>query len=91
MKVILSAKACKQLENLLDYLETNWSATTRRKFQKRFDFFISAIKTLPYSFPESKVFPNCRKCVITPQTSVYYLVEDHIIKIISVQDNRQNN
>lgn len=91
MKVVLSAKACKQLETLLEYLELKWSAQTRRKFQKRLDFFIKAIKAMPNSFPESTIFPNCRKCVVTPQTSIFYTVSEDMITILSISDNRQTS
>lgn len=89
MTVILSAKASRQLENLFDYLEINWSPIGRHKFQQRLDRFIQVIKAMPRSFPESATFPNCRKCVISPQTSLYYRFEGEIIEIVAVQDNRQ--
>jgi plasmid stabilization system protein ParE len=90
MPVILSAQASKQLEELLDYLETEWSAASRRIFQKKLDVFIEAIKQMPYAFPASRLYHNCRKCVITPQTSLYYRVKGDIIEIIAVLDNRRN-
>lgn len=89
MKVILSAKATRQLEALLDYLEMEWSPEARRKFQKRLTRFVNVIKKTPHAFPASKVFSGCRKCVILPQTSLYYRISDQVIQVIAVQDNRQ--
>lgn len=89
MNIILSAKASHQLEKLLDYLEVEFSVITRRKFQKRLDRFIKVIKLAPQAFPASEVFVNCRKCVVTRQTSIYYRISDDVIEIIAVQANRQ--
>jgi len=89
MKVVLSAKATRQLEALLNYLEAQWSPKVRRAFQKRLDRYIKVIKKAPYAFPASKIFPDCRKCVVSPQTSLYYRVKNDVIQIIAVQDNRQ--
>ncbi len=89
MTVILSAKASRQLEELLDYLETEWSPESRRKFQRRLNRFVQVLKTVPNGFPVSQKYPDCRKCVVTPQTSLVYRVNGDVIKIIAVLDNRQ--
>jgi plasmid stabilization system protein ParE len=89
MKVVLSAKATRQLEVLLNYFETEWSPKTRRAFQKRLNRFIRVIKKTPNAFPASKIFPDCRKCVVSPQTSLYDRVVNEVIQIIAVRDNRQ--
>ncbi|MBL7797745.1 MAG: type II toxin-antitoxin system RelE/ParE family toxin [Saprospiraceae bacterium] len=89
MTVILSAKAARQLEALLDYLETEWSPQSRRSFQNRLNRFIKILKTVPHGFPESERFPGCRKCVVTPQTSLVYRAQGNLIEIVSLIDNRQ--
>jgi plasmid stabilization system protein ParE len=89
MTIILSAKASHQLEALLDYLETEWSTESRRKFQRRLNRFVQVLKTAPRGFPVSQKFPDCRKCVVTPQTSLIYRVKGDVIEIVAVLDNRQ--
>lgn len=90
MTVILSAKASRQLEDLLTYLEEEWSPKSRRNFQIRLHHFLRAIKTMPEAFPASNKFGGARKCVVTPQTSLYYRITGEFIEIISVQANRQD-
>jgi plasmid stabilization system protein ParE len=90
MTVILSAKASRQLEDLLTYLEEEWSPQSRRKFQARLHRFLEIIKSRPKAFPVSEKFGGARKCVVSPQTSLYYRVRGEVVEIISVQANRQN-
>ncbi len=53
---------------------------------------IVVIGNVPYAFPESVKMPGIRKCVITPQTSAFYRIneDEQSIEIIAVLDNRQN-
>lgn len=90
MTVILSPEAARQLEQLFEYLESEWSIETRRKFQERFYRFVETIKSMPRAFPMSEVLPECRKCVVSKQISIYYrfMETDDMIQIISVSDNR---
>lgn len=89
MTIALSAKASRQLEELLDYLETEWSPQTRRTFQNRLNRFVTILKTIPRGFPESAKFPGCRKCVVTPQTSIIYRINGSVIEVVAFLDNRQ--
>lgn len=90
MTVILSPEASDQLIRLFEYLENEWSAEARSKFQQRFYRFVHTIKLMPRAFPASNTFPGCRKCVISKQTSVYYriLEQESTIQIITIWDNR---
>ncbi|HFA49631.1 MAG TPA: type II toxin-antitoxin system RelE/ParE family toxin [Bacteroidetes bacterium] len=90
MTILLSQKASDQLAQLFEYLENKYSPAVRRKFQKRLDRFIAAIKLLPHGFPLSEIFPGCRKCVVSPQTSLIYRIEKEVIEIVAVIDNRQD-
>ncbi len=89
MKVILSAKASAQLTALFDSLETHWSVASRQKFQKKLDRSMNAMKAFPKAFPASEMLPGCRKCVVTPQTSLIYRIRVDVIEIVALLDNRQ--
>jgi hypothetical protein len=41
-------------------------------------------------FAESKVLNGLRKSVLTPQTSIYYRLNNNEIQIVTLFDNRQN-
>ena len=46
---------------------------------------------MPYIFPASEKFPIMRKCVVTPQPSAYYRVDEirKEVEAIAVLDNRR--
>lgn len=90
--VYLSIEATEQLDQLLDYLEFNWSSKVRDNFLIKLDRSFSTISTMPYAYPASQKMPHLRKCVITPLTVAYYRInEENIeVEIITVIDSRSN-
>ena len=91
MTVILSATAAAdQLLALYGYLESECSPEARRHFQQKLNRSIKAIKLMPFAFPKSNSFPDCRKCVVSPRTSVIYRAQKEVIEVVPVLDNRQS-
>ena len=90
MKVYFSKTAAHKLENLLEYLEVEWSLKVKSKFIKKLDNAISTISTFPEVFPQSSIKKGYRKCVITKQTSIYYRIKNNEVEISTLFDNRQN-
>ncbi len=88
MKVNLSIEAAEQLQQLLDYLEINWSVKVRDNFIQKLDRSIQIIIETPFAFPASEKFPGLRKCVITPQTIAFYRVKENEVEVISLIDAR---
>ncbi len=74
MQVIISPKAQQQLQQLSEYLETEWSPSVRDQFLFKFDRMIKIASQMPYSFPASERKPSIRKCVVTHQTIFFYRV-----------------
>jgi len=90
MQVIFSKRAKIRLENLLGYLEKEWSEKSKDDFIKKLDRSIIQIKKLPTSCPESKENPGLFKCVITKQTTLFYRIKDQSVQVITLFDTRQN-
>jgi len=90
MQVVLSKRAKIKLENLLDYLEKEWSSKSKNDFIKKLERAITQISKLPVCCPKSKLFPGLFKCVVTKQTTLYYRIKDETIEIITLFDTRQN-
>ena len=89
-KVILSKIASRKLDVLFDYLQSNWSQSVKTNFIKRLDKRLVQINDNPESFPISDKVKGLHKCVITKQTSLYYLFDNHTINIITVFFSKQN-
>ncbi|HET8808735.1 MAG TPA: type II toxin-antitoxin system RelE/ParE family toxin [Flavobacteriaceae bacterium] len=89
-KVVISKTAEKKLEKLFDYLIEKWSLKVKYEFVKKLDDCIDTIKDQPEIFPESQKRKGLRKCVVTPQTILYYRFTSKRINIITIFDSRQN-
>ena len=79
-----------KLENLLAFLEQEWSLKVKNEFIFKLDKSLSQIQKLPDIFPESDQLKGLRKCVVTKQTTVFYKYFDSLINIVTIFDNRQN-
>ena len=90
LKIFLSPLAERQLELLLEYLESEWSRKSRTTFLEKIKKSFKSISLQPKSCPESTEFPNLFKCVVTKQTYFYYRIIENEIEIISIKDNRQD-
>ena len=90
LNVYLSPLAESKLETLLDYLVSEWSQKSKKKFLKKLEEKINQIATQPNSCPESKEFPGLFKGVVEKHTSIFYRIHNDGIEIITIFDNRQN-
>lgn len=89
MKVFLSLEAQAQLQQLCDYLETEWSESVCDQFLEKLDARIKIISQFPYSFPTTKKNLSIHKCVVTNQNIVFYKIHKNEIEIITIRDSRQ--
>ena len=71
------------------FLNKCWLEKEVTEFVLKAESVIKVISIQPYLYPESS-FNQLRKAIITKQTSVYYLVQDQEIYLITFWDNRQN-
>jgi plasmid stabilization system protein ParE len=89
-KIIFSKRSKTQLEDLLDYLEYEFSFLTKSKFVDNFDRVVYIIQNDPETFVISELNKNFRKCVISKQTTLYYKFNSKEIRLLSLFDTRQN-
>ena len=91
MRIIaFSVNANKKLQNLIDYLETEFPLKTKEKFILNFDKIIYLIQNSPETFPKSTINSSLRRCVLSKQTTIYYKFNSKQIRILSIFDTRQN-
>ncbi len=89
-RINLSNRAVKRLDDLLAFLEKEWSPKVKNNFILKLDKSIRQIQKLPESFPASEKIKGLRKCTVTKQTTVYYSFSDSSIDIVTIFDNRKN-
>ncbi len=83
-------EAIQNLNGITNYLEQNWSLKEKSDFFKKLEKRLVIIKQYPEIFPSSQKSVNIRHSVLTEQITIYYSVENQIIRILSIFDTRQH-
>jgi plasmid stabilization system protein ParE len=89
-KIILSKKASKRFENLLEYLESKWSHKVKNDFIIKLDKSLKQIQKFPESCPHTSFVKGIHMLVVTKQTSLIYRFNSKTITIVTLFDNRMN-
>ena len=89
-EVILSAVAKKKLEQLLNYLEEEFSKNTKFNFISALEKILERITHYPESFPKSLKVKSVRKCLVGKHTIMFYRFNKNRIEILTLFDSRQN-
>ncbi len=88
-KLEFSNRSLKEIRIIVDYLNSKWSEKTSKKFLNKLKENIDLIQINPELFPISE-FEELRKCVVSKQTTIFFIIEKNKIYIVSVFDTRQN-
>ena len=88
--LVLSQKAEKQLENILQYVEAKFSERIRKELAKKIYNCFKLIENDPELFSFSNYNNSLRKCVVSKKTTVFYQIRKDNIVVVSVFDTRQN-
>ncbi len=89
-KIEWTDEASTNLDLIIDYLTHYWSDKQIRNFYRKLEKRLSVILKNPYTFPQSDVKSNVRRCVLTEQTTIYYEIKSDSIVILSLFDTRKN-
>lgn len=89
-KVVLTKRASKRLDDLLNYLELEWSKKVKEEFVVKFDGSINKIRQYSEIAPTTDFSIGLHKYVVTKQTTLYYRIEETTITILTIFDNRMN-
>ena len=88
--ILITPEAAADVSRINQYLLDNWSERVRDNFIKKLRKSVAVIQSMPLAYPISPTKTGLRKCVISPQTSLFYTIKDETIVIVSVLDNRMN-
>lgn len=89
-KLVVSDSASIKIDELLNYLEANWSKKVRLNFFYKMNKLLKQIQEYPDSCPKTDYAEGVRRLIITKQTFLYYNYDDRNIYILMVYDNRMN-
>ena len=85
-------EAEQNLNAIFDYLEATWTEREIRNFAKKLETNLQTISEYPTMFPYYDRAKAVRRCVLSPQTTIYYrdMPAQNKIVIITLFDNRRN-
>lgn len=89
-KLIWSDEALENLKKIIKYLESRWTEKEIKKFATLLDKRLEIIEKNPFLFAESEKLNGLRKSVLSKQTSIFYRIIKHDVRIITLFDNRQS-
>ncbi|MBS1528819.1 MAG: type II toxin-antitoxin system RelE/ParE family toxin [Bacteroidetes bacterium] len=83
-------RALEEYDKLLAYLYSEWGEEIMLRVVLEVEKTTLCIQKSPEQFPVVLKRRNVRRCVMSPQTSIFFKVKTEYIEISSVFDNRQN-
>jgi plasmid stabilization system protein ParE len=83
-------RALEEYDRLVDYLLEEWGQEITIRVSLEIDQTIDRIKNSPEHFPIFLKSKKIRRCVASPQTSIFFKMSKDVIIIISLFDNRQH-
>jgi len=84
-----SKEAKETYENIIAYLKENWSDKEVIKFANKTTSILNVISHQPYIFKASN-YKKVRKAVLGKQNSLFYLVRESEIYLVTFWDNRRD-
>ncbi len=83
-------EAKNQVDQILEYLNNNWSKNECDDFLDLLLHFENTIAQFPKSFKSSNKFKNCRLGFVHKHITAIYKLQKKTITILTVIDNRSN-
>ena len=71
-KVVLSKRAEKKLDKLIDYRQTEWSENVKSDFMEKLDKSLKQVCEFPDLCQKSDISKGLHMLIVTKQTSVFY-------------------
>ena len=89
-RLFWSDESLRDLQNIIDYLNSNWTQKEIQNFVKRLDKRLEIIIGNPKLFPKTRKRRNVRKSVLSKHTVIYYKMEKDVVTILTLFDPRQD-
>lgn len=83
-------RATEEYDNLVRYLYGEWGEEITIRIVLEVEATIARIQKSPQHFPVINKRHKVRRCVMSPQTSIYFKVKKDYIEISAMFDNRRN-
>ncbi|MEI6756825.1 MAG: type II toxin-antitoxin system RelE/ParE family toxin [Chlorobium sp.] len=89
LKIKWSEEATNNLDNIIAWLETNWTQKELRKFFQKFEKQLLILSLFPEAYPVAWAKKRIHRCVFTKSLTIYYSVNEDNLELLSIFDTRQ--
>ena len=72
--LVLTDLAKANIENVFNYIELKYGVLSRKKFAAKLNRATKILHANPEIFPASTHRQSVRKCVVTKQSTIYYML-----------------
>jgi len=90
LKIRWTEEATNNLENIILYLETNWTPKEQKKFFQKLEKQLFLLSLYPEAYPLSQKMTKIHRCVLTKNLTIYYTIKDDYLVLLSIFDTRQH-
>jgi plasmid stabilization system protein ParE len=87
-KIKYSVRAIEEQIAILEYIFQKFGSSKANEVFQKISQTLELIAENPQMYPESKRKVGVRKCVFSPQTSIYYRIKNEEIEVITFRPNR---
>jgi len=85
-----STRSSLEYEEILNYVSEQFGTAVAAQVDTYFEEVIDQIAINPKLFPYSNKKKNLRRCVISPQTTLYYRFNGECVELASFRGNRMD-
>ena len=91
MRILWTKRAQKSFDQIVGFLQEEWSLNSAINFVQKTNNFIATLKEHPKIGRPEKVKKDLRSFVLTRQTTVFYRIKNNeVIILLKFFDTRQN-
>jgi plasmid stabilization system protein ParE len=90
LKIRWTEEATKNLESIINYLESNWTSKELIKFFQKLEKQLLLLSLFPEAYPFSIRRRKIHRCVLSKYLTIYYTIEDECLVLLSIFDTRQH-
>lgn len=90
IEVVWSDEANRGLDDIIQYLESNWTEREISRFFIRLEECLEQIKEAPHRQKDSLRKPGTKEYQHSPQTTIFYTYNDQVVYILRLWTNVKN-
>lgn len=90
LEVVWTNEAAKQLVEVIEYLEENWTETEISNFFTRLEESINSICNNPDTYKNSLRKKGTKEFQLSKKTTIFYSFDDQVVNVLLLWPNKDN-